>query len=47
MDDQDIMLESIYIVKPESVPASKAKEVEDVFNAIKNLNASVLALKKI
>jgi len=43
---QDVLLECTYVVKPVSVPASNAKDVENVFNAIHEINASVLSIRK-
>jgi hypothetical protein len=44
-NDETILFESFYVVKPEYAPASHAKDVSDVFDAIKNLNASELKIK--
>ena|GEM_PF-1899406 len=43
--EETIMIETSYIVKPEYAPAAHAKDVQDVFDAIKNLNASSLKIK--
>lgn len=44
VSDESILLESSYIVKPEKIPALKAKDVEEVFSTIKELNRSALKL---
>jgi len=45
VDEENILLESNYIVKSEEIPSAKAKNVEEIFNTIKNLNQSVLKIK--
>ena len=45
VDENNILLESNYIVKAEYAPAENAKDVQDVFDAIKNLNNSSLRIK--
>jgi hypothetical protein len=45
VDDQSVLIEISYVVKPEFVPASKAQEVAEVFDVIKKLDSSRLRLK--
>ncbi|MCX6274516.1 MAG: DUF3857 domain-containing protein [Bacteroidetes bacterium] len=44
-DESSVMIETSYVVKPEYAPAEHAKDVQDVFDAIKNLNNSSLKIK--
>ena len=44
--EKDILIECSYIVKALVVPASKAHDVEQVFNAIRSINHSVLKIHK-
>lgn len=43
--EESVLIETSYIVKPEYAPAEHAKDVQDVFDAIRNLNGSSLNLK--
>ena len=45
VDETNVLIETSYIVKPEYAPAAHAKDVQDVFDAIKNLNNSALKIK--
>jgi hypothetical protein len=45
IDNQSILIEISYVVKSESVPASKTQTIADVFDAIKKLNDNSLKLK--
>ncbi|MEO8085932.1 MAG: hypothetical protein ABI763_03880 [Bacteroidota bacterium] len=45
VDESSVILETSYIVKPEYAPAAHAKDVQDVFDAIKKLNDSSLKIK--
>ena len=43
--DEGVLIETSYIVKPEFAPMAHAKDVQDVFDAIKKLNHSALKVK--
>jgi len=45
LSEESILVEAIYIVKPEYAPAERAVDVQTIFDAIKNLNQSSLKIK--
>jgi len=45
--EESILIESSYVVKPEYAPATHARDVQDVFDAIKKINNSSLKIKTI
>ena len=44
-EEETIFFETFYMVKPGYAPATNAKDVQEVFEAIKNLNVSSLKFK--
>ena len=45
LSEETILLETVYVVKPEYAPAEKASDVQEAFDAIRNLNGSSLKVK--